>query len=133
MQWLSDLVKYLVQNVFGLDLSSRLGGSIHFYIYDVIKIFILLSVLISESLMCRVIFAERTKKMLGRVNAFGQILWAHCSYCYAFLLLLFYSVIYRLYQCGASDRRHVFFSDIIAFVDWLRYCCLRVYLTGKLP
>lgn len=46
MHWLSDLVRLLVEKVFGLDLSSRLGGSLHFFIYDVIKIFILLSVLI---------------------------------------------------------------------------------------
>jgi len=46
MTWLSNLVKALVENVFGLDVSGRLGGSIHFFIYDVIKIFILLSALI---------------------------------------------------------------------------------------
>ena len=42
MQWLSDLVTNLVQNVFGLNTQDRLGGSIQFFIYDVIKIFILL-------------------------------------------------------------------------------------------
>ena len=46
MQWLSSLVTLLVQNVFGLDMNSSLGGSVQFFIYDVLKIFILLSVLI---------------------------------------------------------------------------------------
>ncbi|NLW55831.1 MAG: permease, partial [Firmicutes bacterium] len=46
MQWLHELVTLLVTKVFGLDVNSRLGGSIHFFIYDVIKIFILLAVLI---------------------------------------------------------------------------------------
>ena len=46
MEWLYNLVQLLVENVFGLSIAERLGGSIHFFIYDVIKIFILLSVLI---------------------------------------------------------------------------------------
>ena len=43
MEWLSDLIAVLVENVFGLDVNGRIGGSIHFFIYDFIKIFILLS------------------------------------------------------------------------------------------
>jgi uncharacterized protein len=34
MQWLSDIVTFLVKDVFGLDVKSRVGGSIHFFIYD---------------------------------------------------------------------------------------------------
>ncbi|MDD2483531.1 MAG: permease [Eubacteriales bacterium] len=67
MQWLSDLVKYLVENVFGLDVTERLGGSLHFFIYDVVKIFILLSVLIFTISYIQSFFPpERTKKILGR-------------------------------------------------------------------
>lgn len=67
MQWLSDLVGILVRDVFGLDLASRVGGSIHFFIYDVIKIFILLSVLIFSISYVQSFFPpERTKKILGR-------------------------------------------------------------------
>ena len=33
MTWLSTLVARLVENVFGLD-TARLGGSVHFFIYD---------------------------------------------------------------------------------------------------
>jgi uncharacterized protein len=78
MQWLSDLVRYLVVNVFGLDMSSRLGGSVHFFIYDVIKIFILLSVLIFTISYVQSYFPpERTKKILGRFNGIsGNILGA---------------------------------------------------------
>ena len=42
MKWLNDLVGNLLSSL-GLDITQRLGGSIHFFIYDVIKIFILLS------------------------------------------------------------------------------------------
>ena len=69
MQWLSDLVGILVRDVFGLDLASRVGGSIHFFIYDVIKIFILLSVLIFSISYVQSFFPpERTKKILGRFD-----------------------------------------------------------------
>jgi len=69
MEWLSDLVAKLVTDVFKLDLSSRLGGSIHFFIYDVIKIFILLSVLIFTISYIQSFFPpERTRRILGRFN-----------------------------------------------------------------
>lgn len=69
MEWLSNLIKLLVENVFGLSITDRLGGSIHFFIYDVIKIFILLSVLIFSMSYIQSFFPpERTKKILGRFN-----------------------------------------------------------------
>jgi uncharacterized membrane protein YraQ (UPF0718 family) len=69
MKWLNDLIGLLVKNVFGLDLDSRLGGSIHFFIYDVIKIFILLSVLIFIISWIQSYFPpERTKRILGRLT-----------------------------------------------------------------
>ncbi|PKM60739.1 MAG: hypothetical protein CVU99_06580 [Firmicutes bacterium HGW-Firmicutes-4] len=69
MEWLSYLVTQLVQNVFGLNTQDRLGGSIHFFIYDVIKIFILLSVLIFIISYIQSFFPpERTRKILGGFN-----------------------------------------------------------------
>ena len=69
MEWLSNLVGLLVKNTFRLDVNDRLGGSIHFFIYDVIKIFILLSVLIFMISYIQSFFPpERTKKILGRFN-----------------------------------------------------------------
>lgn len=69
MEWLSDLVQTLVEQVFGLSIQERLGGSIHFFIYDVIKIFILLSVLIFAISYIQSFFPpERTRKILGRFN-----------------------------------------------------------------
>lgn len=69
MEWLSNLIKILVENVFGLSIKDQLGGSIHFFIYDVIKIFILLSVLIFTISYIQSFFPpERTRKILGRYN-----------------------------------------------------------------
>lgn len=67
MTWLWDIVEVLVERVFNLSIDTRLGGSIHFFIYDVIKIFILLSVLIFTISYIQSFFPpERTRKILGR-------------------------------------------------------------------
>lgn len=72
MEWLFSLVTLLVEDVFGLDTSQRLGGSIHFFIYDVVKIFILLSVLIFAVSYIQSHFPpERTRKILGRYSGVG--------------------------------------------------------------
>ncbi|NLC07521.1 MAG: permease [Syntrophomonadaceae bacterium] len=78
MEWLSNLVKSLVEDVFGLNIQEQLGGSIHFFIYDVIKIFILLSILIFAISYIQSYFPpERTKRILGRFNGiFANVLGA---------------------------------------------------------
>lgn len=69
MEWLHDGVSWLLGDLMHIDLSNRLGGSLHFFIYDVIKIFILLSVLIFSISYIQSFFPpERTKKILGRFN-----------------------------------------------------------------
>ncbi|WHH58395.1 permease [Petroclostridium sp. X23] len=78
MTWLYELVKLLVEKVFKLSIEDRLGGSIHFFIYDTIKIFILLSVLIFAISYIQSYFPpERTKKILGGIKGIkGNILGA---------------------------------------------------------
>jgi uncharacterized membrane protein YraQ (UPF0718 family) len=78
MTWLSELTRLLVEKVFGLSIKERLGGSIHFFIYDTIKIFILLSILIFIISYIQSYFPpERTKKILGRIKGIkGNILGA---------------------------------------------------------
>ena len=78
MTWLSNLIGKLVENVFGLSIKERLGGSVHFFIYDTIKIFILLSVLIFLISYIQSYFPpERTKKLLGNIKGIkGNILGA---------------------------------------------------------
>ena len=87
MNWLSDLVAWLVGDVFGLDLGERLGGSIHFFIYDVVKIFILLSFLIFTISVVQSFFPpERTKRILGHYKGisglvFGALLGTITPFC----------------------------------------------------
>lgn len=67
MNWLYDLIKLLVEKVFGLNINSKIGGSIQFFLYDTIKIFILLSILIFIISYIQSYFPpERTKKILGK-------------------------------------------------------------------
>lgn len=67
MDWLSTLVRLLVEEGLGLPVSGPLGGSIHFFVYDVIKIFVLLSVLIFSISYVQSYFPpERTRAILGR-------------------------------------------------------------------
>lgn len=78
MKWLSDSVRWLVEKVFGLSVADRLGGSIHFFLYDVVKIMLLLSVLIFIISYIQSYFPpERTKKILGKFDGIsGNIMGA---------------------------------------------------------
>lgn len=68
MKWLSELIENIL-SFFGLDTSSRLGGSILFFLYDTIKIMILLAVLIFIISYIQSYFPpERSKKILGRFH-----------------------------------------------------------------
>lgn len=87
MEWLSDLFQYVVEKIFGLDITEQLGGSIHFFLYDVVKIFILLCVLIFIISYIQSFFPpERTRKILGRfkgvsANILGALLGTITPFC----------------------------------------------------
>ena len=69
MTWLNDLAGVLVEKIFKLSLESKLGSSIQFFIFDTIKIFILLSVLIFMMGIIQTFFPpEKTKKVLGGIK-----------------------------------------------------------------
>ncbi|MCZ6105534.1 permease [Campylobacter ureolyticus] len=71
MKWLNELIGEVLTN-FGFDMASKLGGSLQFFIYDVIKITILLCVLIFIISYTQSYFPpERSKKILGRFNGLG--------------------------------------------------------------
>lgn len=71
MQWLHDGVGRVL-TMAGLDISSRLGGSLHFFLYDVVKITILLCALIFLVSYIQSYFPpERSKKILGRFHGLG--------------------------------------------------------------
>ena len=71
MGWLSRFISTLL-NACGFDTTGRVGGSIQFFLYDTIKIMVLLGVLILIISYIQSYFPpERTKKILGRFHGIG--------------------------------------------------------------
>ena len=73
MKWLNDGIGNLL-SLAGLDVESQVGGSLHFFIYDVIKITILLCTLIFIISYIQSFFPpERSKKILSKFKG----IWAN--------------------------------------------------------
>ncbi len=73
MAWLNRLIGSLL-NTLGLDTTEKIGGSIQFFIYDMIKIMVLLGILIFIISYIQSFFPpEKTKKILGRFHG----IWAN--------------------------------------------------------
>ena len=71
MKWLNDGVGQGLSAI-GFDMNTRLGGSVQFFLYDVIKITILLCVLIFLISYIQSYFPpERSRKILGRFHGIG--------------------------------------------------------------
>ena len=71
MKWLSALIRNIL-TALGLDITGKTGGTIQFFIYDVIKIVVLLCTLIFIISYIQSYFPpERTKKILGRFHGIG--------------------------------------------------------------
>ena len=71
MKWLHDGVGSLL-SALGMDLENRWVGSLHFFVYDVIKITVLLCTLIFMISYVQSFFPpERSKKILGRFKGIG--------------------------------------------------------------
>ena len=73
MQWLNALIG-MGLSALGLDVTGQIGGSIQFFIYDVLKITVLLCVLIFAISYIQSYFPpERSKRILGRFHG----VWAN--------------------------------------------------------
>ena len=70
MKWLNAIIGNLLTTL-GLDINTRLGGSLQFFFFDVIKIFILLSVLIFVISLIESYFPpEKCKRILSKYHGF---------------------------------------------------------------
>lgn len=88
MQWLNALLGMALIGIFGSDfMATRWGGAIQFFIYDTIKIIVLLCLLIFVISYIQSYFPpERTKKILGKfhgigANAVGALLGTVTPFC----------------------------------------------------
>ena len=76
MTWLSRLLRLALEDL-GLNVDSRIGGSLHFFLYDCVKITIYLCVLIFAISYLQSFFPpERTKKILGHFRGLSANLVA---------------------------------------------------------
>ena len=76
MTWLSRLLRLALEKL-GLNVDSRIGGSLHFFLYDCVKITIYLCVLIFFISFLQSFFPpERTKKILGHFRGLSANLVA---------------------------------------------------------
>ncbi|MEG0585524.1 MAG: permease [Christensenellaceae bacterium] len=86
MKWLNDLIGSILRSL-GLDITGQIGASVQFFLFDTIKILILLSVLIFIISYIQSYFPpERTKKILGRhkgitANLLGALLGTVTPFC----------------------------------------------------
>lgn len=74
MKWLNEAIGRLLEQL-GIDTAARFGGSVQFFLFDVIKIFLLLCLLIFFISYVQSFFPpERSRKILGRFHG----IWANC-------------------------------------------------------
>lgn len=87
MTWLENAVHYGLRHIVGLNPESYLFGSVSFFIYDVLKIFILLSVLIyASSYLQTYLTPEKTRDILIHFkgiwgNIFGAFIGIFTPFC----------------------------------------------------
>lgn len=71
MQWLNRCIGQVLRAM-GLDVTGRVGGSIRFFLYDTIKILLLLGILILLISYIQSHFPpERTRRIVGRFHGVG--------------------------------------------------------------
>lgn len=86
MEWLNRVIGTGIEKI-GIDTSTRLGGSVQFFLYDTLKITILLCVLIFIISYIQSYFPpERSKRILGRyhgiwANTLGALLGTVTPFC----------------------------------------------------
>jgi uncharacterized membrane protein YraQ (UPF0718 family) len=87
MTWLYDFFAWVLSDLFNIDETSTLFGILHFFLYDTVKIFILLGVLIFAISYIQSYFPpERTTKILGKYkgvkgNIIGALLGTITPFC----------------------------------------------------
>ncbi|QVK18798.1 permease [Mycoplasmatota bacterium] len=114
MDWLSELIKLLVEKVFKLSVEDKVGAGVHFFIYDTIKIIILLSIMIFMISYIRSYFPpEKTKVMLEKVkgirgNILGALLGVVTPFCSCSSVPIFIGFVSSGVNLGAT------FSFLIA-------------------
>ena len=120
MKWLNELIGNVLA-MMGLDINTRVGGSIQFFIYDVLKITVLLCFLIYVISYIQSNFPpERSKKIMGRfkgisANCIAALLGTVTPFCSCSSIPLFGSLILLMSIFGTKVAVvYVVFGLVIA-------------------
>ena len=112
MEWLNDIIGLLL-SFLGFDLSERIGSSIQFFIYDTVKISILLVTLIFIISYIQTYFPGKNKKNIVKIQRYcRKYNRSSFRYCNTVLFLFFNSYFYWIYKCRTAVRHDFFFSHI---------------------
>ena len=113
MAWLNDLIGRGL-SVLGLDAGDRIGGSIQFFLYDVLKITILLCLLIFAISYIQSYFPpERSRRIGAFPRPWCKYHFCFAGHCNALLFLLIHSAVYRFHRSRTAIRRYLFVLNFI--------------------
>ena len=112
---LLELADLLIYRLCGLDPETKLGAALHFFVYDTVKIFLLLAVMIFAVGFVRTWLPQhRLKAWMSQRRDRRQLrrstLWSH----HALLLLFLDPHLHQLVEGGRSPRRDLLLPDHIA-------------------
>lgn len=128
MKWLTVLIQKLL-TACGLDVTTRLGGSLVFFLMDVIKISILLCVLIFIISYIQTFFPPEKSRNYGTLwwNG-GKNYWCSFGNCNSILFLLFNSDFHGLYCSWASSWSNLQFFDFFPNGRFRKSCPFNEYI-----
>ena len=113
---LKKFAAYVVFNLFNLEPGTHLGEAINFFIYDTIKVFFLLIVIIFFVAIIRSYLPpERTRRILSRNrqylgNGLAGLLGIVTPFCSCSAVPPFH----RLCRIGSTSRGHLLFPHLLS-------------------
>lgn len=116
--WIQHLADWLIYSVFGIDAETHLGKALNFFVYDTLKILILLFLIVFLMGIIDAYFPiERLKNYLNRKKTLRlRIFVCLCFWCnYPFLFVFICSSLYWICARRYSIGRNICFSDYFAF------------------
>ena len=132
MKWLNNIIGSTL-TAMGLDISKRVGGSVQFFIYDVVKITILLCCLIFMISYIQSYFPpERSKKNYGSFSwNWSQYHGGSFGHSNSVLLLFVHTIVYWIYRCGAAIRCYLLIFDFLTNGGFREFNFVNKYIWCK--
>ncbi len=115
MKWLNKMIGSMLSSL-GLDISGRVGGSVQFFIYDVVKITVLLCFLIFMISYIQSYFPpERSKRILGRFHGIGaNIISALLGTVTPFCFLFLHPAVYWFYKRRIAAGGYILLFNLLS-------------------